>query len=72
MLEPFNLTLSWSIYTLNRNGDSIPPCFKRFDTGNEEVTMFPQLIIHLLSNQHTNSFIMNKGTCLSINFLNSN
>ena len=67
IIEAFNLILSWTIYTLNRIGDSIPPCFIPFDTRNEEVTMFPQRIcIFWVEYQHTNIFIINKGTCLSV------
>ena len=44
-LKTFNVTLTMSIYTLNRIDLSILLCFTPLDTENEEVTLHDPIII---------------------------
>ena len=48
MFVEFNDVLKQSMYTLNKVGDSIPPCFTPLYTQKEEETMFPPSYAHLL------------------------
>ena len=69
MLVEFNDVLKLSMYTLNKVGDSIPPCFTPLDTQKEEETMFPHLThICWCEYQYTSNLIINKGTSFDINF----
>ena len=56
------------MYTLNKVGDSIPPCFTPLDTQTEEDNVFPHLThIPWCEYQYTSNLIMNKGISFDIN-----
>ena len=69
MLVEFNDVFILSMYTLNKVGDSIPPCFTPLDRPKEEEPMFPHLThICWCKYQYTSNVIINKGTSFDINF----